>query len=229
MSGLNKGDIPSRDGWVVEATGQKPVFTDKEKGEGEIGIPVLDQANRIAKKIEDLMIGEKTDDLGCKNRKALKEFLNDFIPRHDGIIILFDFRDFKAINDVYGHKNGDKALQEFVRQINENFRTAYGEDILFRSGGDEFVLVCQNLNQELDFDSFFDKIKNKLENVGIEIEIEDEGKQNIKITVGVDYGISGYYAGHGPDERPDLKDVLHKADQKMYINKNFQRRNLSPE
>ncbi len=217
--GLNQGDIPSRDGWVAASTGQKLVNNHPEKGEEESGIPAVDQANRIAKKIKDLMEGAKIDAvLGCLNRKALEEFLNDFVPRHDGAIVYLDFRDFKPINDDYGHKNGDRILQEFVRQINANFRTTYGEDLLFRYGGDEFVLVCQHFNQETDFDGFIAKIKNKLENLVVEI-IAEINNQRTEVKAGVDYGVAGYYAAHSQNEKPNLREIMDRADKEMYAYK----------
>lgn len=217
--GLNKGDIPSRDGWVVEATGQKPVFTDKEKGEGEIGIPALDRANTIAKKIKDLMEGAKIDAvLGCLNRKALEEFLDNFVPRHDGAIVYLDFRDFKPINDDYGHKNGDEILKEFVRQINANFRTTFEEDFLFRFGGDEFILVCQHTSQQTSFDDFMEKIIEKLEKLEIKALIRTN-KSALEVSVGIDYGVTGYFAAQSKDEKPNLREVMDQADQHMYAYK----------
>lgn len=218
--GLNQGDIPSRDGWVVEATGQKPIPKDQKKGDEEAGIGAIDQANRIAKKIKDLMEGAKIDAvLGCLNRKALEEFLDDFVPRHDGVIVYLDFRDFKPVNDDYGHKNGDKILKEFVRQINANFRTTFEEDFLFRFGGDEFVLICQHTNQETSFDDFIVKIEEKLKNLKVKAMAELNDERIIEINVGIDYGLAGYYAAQNKDEKPNLREIMDQADQKMYAYK----------
>ncbi|GEM_PF-4881210 len=220
MSGLNKGDIPSRQDWVVTATGKELAKPQQEKkGDGETGIPAIDQADRISKKIKDLMEGAKIDAvLGCLNRKALEEFLDNFVPRHDGAIVYLDFRDFKPINDDYGHNNGDEVLKEFVRQINANFRTTFEEDFLFRFGGDEFVLVCQHTSQETSFDDFMEKIREKLENLKIKVMIRTS-KNALEVGVGVDYGMTGYFAAQNKDEKPNLREVMDLADQNMYAYK----------
>lgn len=227
VAGLNKVDIPSRDDWVVEATGQKPVFKDNKKGEEEIGIPALDRADAIAKKIKDLMEGAKIDAvLGCLNRKALEEFLDDFVPRHDGVIVYLDFRDFKPINDRYGHKNGDEILKEFVRQINANFRTTFEEDFLFRFGGDEFILVCQHTSQETNFNVFIEKIKEKLENLKVKALIRTNTNA-LEVGAGVDYGMAEYYAAQSKFEKPNLREVMDQADKNMYAYKKEHRTNPS--
>ncbi len=54
--------------------------------------------------------------------------------------MMIDIDCFKAINDVYGHKNGDEAL----KQVAELLRRTFGKnDFIARYGGDEFVLFTE--------------------------------------------------------------------------------------
>ncbi|WP_295951727.1 sensor domain-containing diguanylate cyclase [Rhodoferax sp.] len=53
-------------------------------------------------------------------------------------LVFFDLDKFKAINDNFGHAEGDKALVVFADQMRRSFRDA---DILSRLGGDEFVVL----------------------------------------------------------------------------------------
>jgi diguanylate cyclase (GGDEF)-like protein len=53
-------------------------------------------------------------------------------------LFLFDVDYFKSVNDAYGHARGDEVLCELVRRVGDLVR-AY--DVLFRYGGDEFVLL----------------------------------------------------------------------------------------
>lgn len=53
-------------------------------------------------------------------------------------LVFFDLDKFKAINDTFGHAEGDKALVAFADQMRRSFR---GADILARLGGDEFVVL----------------------------------------------------------------------------------------
>src|SRR5262245_48014285 len=53
-------------------------------------------------------------------------------------LCLFDIDYFKSINDAYGHTRGDHILRELVERLQALIR---GSDLLFRYGGDEFVLL----------------------------------------------------------------------------------------
>lgn len=53
-------------------------------------------------------------------------------------ILAFDIDRFKAVNDAFGHAEGDRVLQSLVTLIGRRFRTL---DLLFRTGGEEFVLL----------------------------------------------------------------------------------------
>ena len=59
-------------------------------------------------------------------------------------LVFLDIDYFKEVNDTYGHARGDEALIAFVERIKENLRTT---DLLFRFGGDEFVLLLQGVDQ----------------------------------------------------------------------------------
>ena len=54
------------------------------------------------------------------------------------LLLYIDIDRFKEINDTFGHKEGDKALQDVAAALRECFRTT---DILARIGGDEFALT----------------------------------------------------------------------------------------
>lgn len=56
-------------------------------------------------------------------------------------MIILDIDDFKAINDEYGHRIGDVVLIELCFVIQKCIRTT---DVLFRIGGEEFVILCHN-------------------------------------------------------------------------------------
>ena len=56
-------------------------------------------------------------------------------------LVFFDLNKFKAINDTYGHAEGDKALMVFAEKMKLSFRDA---DVFARLGGDEFVVLLSN-------------------------------------------------------------------------------------
>lgn len=84
------------------------------------------------------------------NRRALEEYLAQAIARarRSGTLFavgLLDLDDFKPVNDTFGHGVGDKLLQELAARLLDQLREA---DFLARFGGDEFVLVIEDLDEE---------------------------------------------------------------------------------
>ncbi|HEY2420753.1 MAG TPA: diguanylate cyclase [Neobacillus sp.] len=83
------------------------------------------------------------------NRKFLKDVyernLND-LKRNKQIfsIAFLDIDHFKQINDTYGHLTGDEILYTFASFLKENSRSS---DIVFRYGGEEFVILFQKTDQ----------------------------------------------------------------------------------
>lgn len=59
-------------------------------------------------------------------------------------IAMLDLDHFKHINDTYGHLTGDRVLSTFAAFLKENTRTS---DIVFRYGGEEFVILLPNTSQ----------------------------------------------------------------------------------
>ncbi len=58
-------------------------------------------------------------------------------------LILLDIDYFKKINDTFGHQTGDKVIRELCRRMRSNLRD---EDILFRYGGEEFVVILPHID-----------------------------------------------------------------------------------
>ena len=67
-----------------------------------------------------------------------KEFLRAHRYKHPLSIALIDIDNFKAINDTYGHPEGDKVLRQFASRVMETIRNT---DILARYGGEEFSII----------------------------------------------------------------------------------------
>ncbi|HET6229395.1 MAG TPA: GGDEF domain-containing protein, partial [Longimicrobiaceae bacterium] len=75
-------------------------------------------------------------------KSALYERLHEEVQRglrydEPFSLLLLDLDHFKSVNDAFGHARGDAALTEFADRIQA---AARGSDVLFRYGGDEFVL-----------------------------------------------------------------------------------------
>lgn len=87
---------------------------------------------------------------GAYSRELLHEQLPIEIERSNRYgmalsICVIDIDYFKSINDAYGHSRGDQVLKTFTQLLQAITRKS---DILFRYGGDEFVLMMSNTNKE---------------------------------------------------------------------------------
>ena len=75
-----------------------------------------------------------------------REYLSGRIIGAKATMFIFDFDDFKLVNDNYGHQVGDEVLKNFARILRGYFHPT---DILGRIGGDEFmVLVMGELPED---------------------------------------------------------------------------------
>lgn len=88
---------------------------------------------------------------GLPNRKLLAvrvqqamDLVN--LKKTSTAILYLDLDGFKAINDQLGHEAGDIALVEVARRLSKVIR---GSDTLARVGGDEFVIVLSDLQEDV--------------------------------------------------------------------------------
>ncbi len=101
----------------------------------------------LNKKSKYLHTKANTDELtSIYNKRYFDNYLESFIKsKSKGSIIFFDIDHFKNINDTYGHPIGDKILKSITKCISKRIRKS---DTFARWGGEEFVIVLNNL--ELD-------------------------------------------------------------------------------
>jgi diguanylate cyclase (GGDEF)-like protein len=84
----------------------------------------------------------RTDSLtGVLTRRAGLEELHHLKPGEAGTTLAFiDLRHFKKVNDEYGHMVGDEVLSVVAKRLGNVLRQS---DILFRFGGDEFIVASR--------------------------------------------------------------------------------------
>ena len=144
---------------------------------------------------------------GVNNRTGLDRVLDreiELARRHltPLSVIMIDVDRFKSINDSYGHVVGDYALKGIADCM---VTCARDSDIVFRYGGEEFVIVLSNTS--LDGASFLaERIRETVEDLTVDV---DETQLDITVSLGV-----ASFAGD--DNRVRL---LEKADKALYESK----------
>jgi diguanylate cyclase (GGDEF)-like protein len=112
----------------------------------ELAAPLVDQA-ASALALLRARIEAGTDAVaGCMNHRGMRRRLDEEIDRAARAgsplsCLLLDLDDFKQVNDVYGHQEGDAVLREVVHALVGEFRAF---DRVARYGGDEFVVILPN-------------------------------------------------------------------------------------
>ncbi len=87
---------------------------------------------------------------GVDNYRSLYERLEEEIARHrrhsrEFALVLLDLDGFKAVNERFGHLEGDRLLAEIGSALSDEVRA---EDSVFRQGGDEFAVIVPEANAE---------------------------------------------------------------------------------
>lgn len=108
-------------------------------------ISVLIDTSKDVRDKSILMERSLRDDLtGLYNRRGGQQLvcgrLEEFSSTKSAspyLFLIMDIDNFKALNDIYGHQEGDRMLQFVAKLLLQTFRTS---DIVFRLGGDEFVI-----------------------------------------------------------------------------------------
>jgi diguanylate cyclase (GGDEF)-like protein/PAS domain S-box-containing protein len=85
---------------------------------------------------------------GLRNRRVFEEALLIQVGRcqrygEQAALLMIDMDEFKAINDTYGHKTGDRTLKAVTAAISQRIRAS---DIAARLGGDEFAVLLAHVD-----------------------------------------------------------------------------------
>jgi len=139
---------------------------------------------------------------GCHRRESGKEFLEiQFLiaARHGTpLAVLFaDLDRFKAVNDRFGHEEGDRVLANAAEALRRMMRES---DLVLRWGGEEFVVVLPHTTRA-EAVALLDRLRER----GI-------GRRPDGLPVTVSIGIAEYLA----DGVRSVEELVELADRRMY-------------
>lgn len=141
------------------------------------------------------------------NRRSIDKYLNEEIERvkrylRPLTIMLIDIDNFKSLNDKNGHLFGDEAIKQVSEYLQSTLRPS---DKLGRWGGDEFLLICPELEDEYSIE-LAERIRSNFGSHPISI------KHNITLSIGI--------ATYKSDLNITASQLVSNADSALYRSKN---------
>jgi len=141
------------------------------------------------------------------NRHAFHSLLSrpegDEVTQTSGCVAILDIDNLKPINDTMGHTTGDKAIRSVARAMRSLIRA---DDMLFRWGGDEFLVLMFRLPEE--------EASRRLQKLNTILEENCRQWTGMPISVTVSHGVAGF------DSLVDLAGAIENADREMYQRRN---------
>ena len=184
-----------------------------QQGDAEsyVIIQLVDIGARKENEAELLKMATQDHLTGAANRMIFDRTLESAVANaqrygRKGAIVFIDMDDFKSINDTFGHKVGDRALQEVSRVLKQILR---GTDLLARIGGDEFAVILEEAD-EIRAAQKATLIRNAIGSV--RLDVGQQRQLTIQASVGVKV-FDGSHAGQSAEA------ILVAADQAMYAEK----------
>ncbi|WP_201351802.1 sensor domain-containing protein [Hydrogenimonas urashimensis] len=177
-----------------------------EKGEATYRVAMLTDISELQSSREKLHF-TATHDMLTKlpNRMHLFERLDGALKRAKryggkGALFFIDLDNFKEINDTAGHGAGDRVLIECSRRIKNVLRET---DTFGRLGGDEFLLITENIKQA---DASMHVAQKILREINHPFVVGEESYD-----LGASIGIAFF-----PDDSSEAEELVQFADMAMY-------------
>lgn len=159
------------------------------------------------KQAEEALLKRATHDAltGLPNRSLIRERLTSMLQRSQrndlSVALLFiDLDGFKLINDTHGHEIGDQLLRSVARRLFEQVRPG---DTVGRLAGDEFVILCEQVEQPATMSMLAERINERLR--------QPYRCRDVTLFISASVGIA-----IGGGETHSAEDLLRSGDTAMY-------------
>jgi two-component system, cell cycle response regulator len=163
------------------------------------------ERHRLQKTLQSLsLIDELT---GLNNRRGFlalaEQHLRVILRKGAALLVYLDLDDLKAINDTFGHQEGNRALIDATTILRACFRQS---DIIARLGGDEFCVLLTDAGKDSE-----QLVRKRLRQRTDSANNAAPRKFRISFSVGIASVLSA--------SRPSLEELLRIADRQMYEEK----------
>ena len=145
---------------------------DKEEGLPRISAFFMDitdsklEQQRLQARNKELSFKSEIDSLtGVYNHNAFIQHAISFMEQHKGVyaaLLIIDIDDFKLVNDILGHYEGDRVLMETAKRLNE---LSVNKGFAGRLGGDEFAIFLNRVAGQGDAVAFAEDLCNNMSEI----------------------------------------------------------------
>ena len=191
-------------------------FDEAERGEVELlakvaaSYLVIADDRRVAGIAREQLAARLVHDplTGLANRELIHELIYHALAnvgrRRRSVALLFvDLDGFKAVNDTRGHRAGDIVLRTVAHRMRAAVRNS---DTVSRLGGDEFLVLCEDLRGDAVHDGLTDLGERILAEIGRPIAVDAAPPITISASIGIAITSTG----------GSVTNFIHDADQAMY-------------
>lgn len=163
------------------------------------------------KKVEDLV---HVDDVtGLYNQRKLLKDVENAVERYNEMkevftILFIDIDHFKNVNDGFGHLVGTQLLNKMGELLKSTLRES---DLIYRYGGDEFVMIIPDVGEETGA-IIGDRVLKAIGNHTFKIDATNvQGSKSSEFNLTVSIGVATF-----PADAKDKEEILGIADKMMY-------------
>lgn len=138
-----------------------------------------------------------------------RRFLNEFMERELALarrnqkplaLVMLDLDHFKQLNDQFGHQTGDKVIEMVAKHL---LRQSRRTDILFRYGGEEFLVILPNTTAA--------QARHLAENWRVHVEQAQVFAKHQPVTITLSAGVAVY-----PEHGTTAFNLIQAADEALY-------------
>ena len=150
---------------------------------------------------------------GLYNRRALETHLPQWAAwsaryGHALTVLLIDIDYFKAVNDTFGHPDGDRALQAVATALRKATRAS---DLVLRYGGDEFTVIAPETDTEE-----YTELCGRINATVHELDVRSSDGVHIPLSVSIGGTVARDPAGAPPRR---IENLLAAADRSLHAAK----------